>query len=150
MRLTFLALFLCSGVTALCQSTAPAPAKPEKSVENPSNNQTLSDNMKLSRELSIPSFAPVTEKHRFNLPTTWSWDNAQSSPKKISPSPFLNSEIVTLHIDGAQWPNLKREPIPTQWSNLTVQQIPTDWPNLKMVLIASQLNPPAVVQATLK
>ena len=149
MRMAFLTLFLCTGVTAICQSAATKTETPVTSFENALKKSAWSASKELSLESSIPSLAPLTEKHRFNPPTTWCLDNAQSDPKKIPPALLFNSGVVAFHMDGAQWPNLKRGPIPTQWSNLTVQQLPTDWPNLKVVLIASQLNPPTTLPAPL-
>jgi len=135
MRLTFLTFFLCTGVTAMCQSVATAPMMPNSSLENALNKPAWADNMKLSPELSIPGFAPLTEKRQFDAPKTWRWNDTLGVPKSISPP---------------QWSIARQEPIPTQWPNFTFHQIPTVWPNLKMVLIASQINPPATLQAQLQ
>lgn len=146
MRLTMLAFFLCAGVTASCQPTANAPAMP---VMNPSNQPAFTASNEFSLDSSLPSLTPWRSDSQLK-PAKWHWEATRSDSKKISSAAFLNSRVVTVTGSGAQWPDLKREPIPTQWANFSALQIPTDWPNLKMVLIASRLNPPTIVGAPLK
>src|ERR1700752_4242538 len=110
MRLTILALFLCVGSTAICQSKATAPVNREKQDQLATQPRS--------------NFSPLTMPVQSDPK---GWNNAQRD-WKINPQqplsfiggqPFgtlvaLNDQPHTPPQSGA-WPNAKVQPIPTQW-----------------------------------
>jgi hypothetical protein len=134
MRSTFLALFLCAGVAAMCQSGPPAqwslnhaPSAPRNifqapfpSLESPADSKTAGP----------PPFSN-SAAHSYTL-------FAQNGVPGPFPMPFREG------------PYAKAEPIPTRWPDAKFEPIPTQWPGLKMLLIASQPGSPQTAQVILR
>lgn len=162
MRLTSFAFFLCAGITATCQSAAPAPTMPDKSLENTQSNPSWTNCKGLAPDLSNLSFAPRVGDCRPSTPATWHWNRAQVDSKAPFHSSLLNSEVrsrtlVAQNVQPGfcqmylrQWPNAKGEPIPTRWPKAKFEPIPSEWPNLKMVPITAQHSAPAALRVPVK
>jgi hypothetical protein len=171
MRFKIVAFFLCTGVTAICQSTAPALVTPQKPVVVTQDAQSWTNCEKLTPDLAIPSFAPHAGKRRSSASATWHWDDAQVNSKNAFhapvfgsagqinsksafPSPVLNAEAQSCTLVAQNglpsfyqtlsqpWPNAKAGPIPTQWPNAKIERIPTEWPNLEFVPVNTATVPP--------
>jgi len=167
MRLTFLALFLCTCLSAMCQPMAPVPKTSERAGQNPQGSQPWTECNSSMPDLSISNLTPRTQEHRFSAPTTWLWNDAQMDSNNLFQSPNSNSEarigsknafpfcfckspeqscsLVAQNGEPnpyqmlfRQWPNAKVEPIPTQWPNAKFERIPTEWPDFKMMPIQSR------------
>ncbi len=142
MRLLTLALFLCAGSAAFCQSTTPAPAKPHSS--NPDKLWQLP-----------PEFAqPQMEFGK--LPHNWDSFTVMprteiviSNPARVLPDARIDRNII-VHPPQASigvqppgklvaqnlYPNLRLLPI--DWPKAKVEQIPTDWPRYKLESIPTE------------
>jgi hypothetical protein len=168
MRMTILALFLGTGVAAMCQSMAPAPKAPENAGENPQRTKPLTDCKTITPDFSMLSFATLKGERQSGVPASWHWNDGQVDSKNIFHDPFAgadarisptntfsssssNSAVPSCTLVAQnwqpsiyemlfpQWPNAKLEPIPTQWPNAKFEPIPTEWPSFKMTPITSQL-----------
>ncbi len=150
MRLAILALFLCAGPMAICQSTAPAPANSEKQkqpVAQPWMDFGKLPPHWLTKPMPVQSDQDVSR----------GWNDPQRDWKinPLQPLPQSGEQFGKMLIaqkDGpdpqlplSSWPNAKVEPIPTQWPNAIVEAIPTQWPNFKLLPIKS--GSPVMLQA---
>jgi hypothetical protein len=138
MRLAILALLICPGATAICQSTANIPAKPDASFASLFSNPASRVS---SLQSAIPNLALLNTEGQLNLPKNWHWNAALTGTQMMYPP----QQAIPL-----QGPIAKLEPIPTEWPNLKVEEIPTDWPNLKVVRVSPPDHPPAPVKAPSK
>jgi len=138
MRLTFLTLFLCTGVAAFSQSPAPTTVTPD------TLGQMLSAPTQPTRDFSKPptglyatNAAPLGT---FILPGTETarrWDEAKIDPKMIVHPPLSSIGVQPPGRLVAQneYPNLRMLPIesssskalPAQWPLLQVKKIPLQW-----------------------
>jgi hypothetical protein len=135
MRLAILALFMCAGPMAICQSTPPPPANSEKPQGQPVI-QPWADFSKLPPNwLSTPT-TPIQSDPGVSP----GWNNRQRD-WRINPQQPLSGSgwralIVQNDHPNPQLPNANVEPIPTQWPNAIVEAIPTQWPHSKLLPIA--------------
>ena len=165
MRVTILALFLSTGVAAMCQSMAPE--APDNARENSQHIAPRMDCKSALPDFSMFSFAPLKGEPQSGLPAKWHWNDGQADSKNRFQYQFAgavgqinskntfnfsisnsavqtctlvaqNSQPISSEMPFARWPNAKLAPIPTQWPNTKFKPIPTEWPNLKIVPITSQ------------
>lgn len=145
MRISILALFLCSSTIAFCQSTASGFQTPDKLWPLPAQPSAAVGQLS-------PAWQPSGAGTEKAGTTFFEWDQTQIDPKTsfklILPrttEPFANAFVAKN--DSAipklfkPWPNINAEPIPTQWPNARAEKIPTQWPNLKFLRIKPQTNP---------
>jgi len=140
MRLSMLALFLCAGTTALCQSSAQAPWSTDKP------GQKMQQGWNLTSDVPLKSF--TLPKGLDNEATPRLPQNAQIDPKMVlHPKSSLSLQGPGTLVAQNQYPNLQLLPIqsptspvktiPTQWPNVKLQSIPTQWPGLQISPIQS-------------
>jgi hypothetical protein len=134
MRLAILALFICAGPMAICQSTPPVPANSEKPQGPPVTQPRADFNQPPPNWLSTPN-APIQSDS--GVSPDW---NKRQRDWKINPQqPLSGIGWKTLMTQNdhpnPQLPNLKVEPIPTRWPNAIVEAIPTQWPDSKLLPI---------------
>ncbi len=146
MRLGILALFLCGGGVALCQTAAPTHKTPVPANERQRSVHPQTECKNLHS--SVPSFAPQDGVPPFKVPA-WCGDYAMldgSIPSHSTP-PMPKMDLNLVPFEGKflvdQGPyqprsQAKVEPIPTEWSNAKFEAIPTVWPDLKVVPVASE------------
>lgn len=162
MRSAFLALILCAGVVATCQSLAPAPKTDQRVIEDSQGIQSRANCKNAMPDISVLGFAPLKEEPRFTAPAIWHMNSAQAASKfpfPLSPSnlrvqPYTllaqNEGPNSYQMPFRQWPNAKVEPIPTRWPNAKFEPIPTEWPSLRTVPVTSQSRTQKPIQAPLK
>jgi hypothetical protein len=172
MHFKIVAFFLCTGVTAICQATAPATPEKRGGIQQDAQLGTNCLTERLTPGFSVPSFALQTGDRQSSASPRWDWNDTQVHSKNVFrapvpgsagqvnsknafPSLVLNSEaksctlVAQSGLPGSdqtlfkQWPNAKTEPIPTEWPNAKIEKIPTEWPNLKFVPVhTSTMTPP--------
>lgn len=128
MRLTTLALLVCSGTAALCQSTVPAPGAAEASYRR--------------FTVSSAGAASTTARAAANLESIFLAPLAHADPR---PRPMLlaNNNLQRWQIPASQGPRAGAGPIPTQWPHLQVEPIPATWPALRLLLVKNGAAPAA-------
>jgi hypothetical protein len=154
MRLTILALCFCLGPIAICQSTAPTTATPEKQ-QHPAT-QTWTDFHKLKSDWLTTPAVPIPP----DVDVLQGWNKAPRD-WKINPQQPLSIDgqvpwkgVLMAQVEHpdpqlpfGSWPNAKVEPIPTQWPNTIIEQIPTQWLNDKLLPIATRSGSPVMRHA---
>ena len=157
MRFKIVAFFLCTGVTAICQSTAPARMTPEKpgTITQDTQLGTNCITERLTPDLSIPSFAPQIGERRSSASATWHWDDAQVNSKNAFHAPAFGSEgqinsknafhSPVLNAEAQSCTLLAQNGLPSfyqtlsqQWPNAKAGPIPTQWPNAKIEKIPTE------------
>jgi hypothetical protein len=146
MRLAILALFICAGPTAICQSTPPAPVNSEKPQGLPITQPWADFNKLPPTWLSTPN-TPIQPDS--GVSPAW---NKRQRDWKINPQQPLSGiggKTLMAQNDhpNPQLPNAKVEPIPTRWPNAIVEPIPTQWPDSKLLPIATKSDAPVMLQA---
>jgi hypothetical protein len=144
MRSIALALFLCAGTAALCQSPAQTPFnftwrdQSLPATNSPANPDKLFSDARLKPFASLKVF-PRAEKNA----APWSQDAEidpkviihppQSSIGRLSPGTVIEQkEYANLRMLPIDSPRPNMQAIPAQWPNLKVQAIPTRWPQLEI------------------
>jgi hypothetical protein len=83
MRITILALFLGTGVAAMCQSMAPAPKALENARENPQRIKPWTDCKTTTPDFSMLSIATLKGERLSGLPATWHWNDGEADSKNM-------------------------------------------------------------------
>ena len=130
MRLTILALFLCAGTPAFCQSAVQAPES-DTQVQKAGVPQPWTNLNKRPADWFSTGAAPAPADIAPHTSFTWQWNAAAADRKAIFPSPWpalvAKNELPGLPFRFEQipthWPNAKMEPIPTQYSGLAMVPI---------------------------
>ena len=148
MRLTILALFLCTSSMAICQSFPKPPAKSgtqAKSIVEPGRRfSDLSPNWLTSPTMPVQTNPGASSG--WNSPQRDWKINPQQPLSLPGEQPFGKILIARNEHPDPQVPNPKVQPIPTQWPKAKVEPIPTKLPNFKLLPIAPQTGSP-VLQA---
>jgi hypothetical protein len=134
MRLAILALLMCAGSVAICQSSPPVRVSPQIQGQPGISPQTgvtkLPPNWSVTPTMPVPSDPNISQL----------WNNPRRE-WKINPKQPLSGigwgEMLVARNGqpNPQPPNAKVEPIPTQWPNAKVEPIPTQWPDFKLLPI---------------
>jgi hypothetical protein len=144
MRLGILALFLCAGATAFCQSAAPAAVNPDElgRIQAAFTQPAWGIN-KLPLGVHIPNAAPPRVLIRPMAGAAQHWNDAQIDPRMIvhPPPSSLGAQPAGSLVAQNLYPNLRFQPV--EWPYLKFQRIPTVWPNLKIGPAASGTPAPA-------
>ena len=139
MRLATLALFLCAAPATFCQSTAPAPANPDRLWSPPPQfTQPGRDFRKPPPNWGTLNILPRT---RIILPHSGFgrlWDGARLDRKIIvhPPQSSLGDQPPGTLVAQNLYPNLRMLPI--DWPNAKIEEIPTAWPMLKLEAIPTE------------
>jgi hypothetical protein len=148
MRLSMLALFLCAGTTALCQSGAQAPwstDEPGQKLQPGSDFTKPPQRWNLTSDVPLKSFTlpkGLDNEATARLPQDGRIPDAQIDPKMIlHPKSSLSLQGPGTLVAQNQYPNLQLLPIqspaspvktiPVEWPKLKLQSIPTQWPGLQ-------------------
>jgi hypothetical protein len=147
MRITILSLFLCAGTTAFCQSSAAAPAIPDKLWQTPLvvTPPPVRDFTKLPPGWhAVPLTPPgimVVPKAIDSRHLT----DAQIDPKIIvhPPASSMGVQPPGTAVAQNEYPHLRMLPIesagshveaiPNQWPPNRLENIPTQWPTAEII-----------------
>jgi hypothetical protein len=137
-RLTFVSLFLCTGIAASSQSAAPTlvtPDRPGQILPNPV--QPIRD---FSKPPSIWHFTYGAPQGATIVPSreaTHLWDDAKIDPKMIvhPPQSSIGVQPPGSLVAQNEYPNLRvlpiesssLKPVPTQWPLFHLKAIPLQW-----------------------
>lgn len=136
MRSSLLALFLCAGATAFCQSGTPAQPNPYKMKPTlPPFTQPWKDFSKLPQVWQMNRNAPLNLFTLQSQLPSRQLNDARIDPKIILHPPHSSLGMQPPGINMAQneFPGLKLLPIDTTGANL--QPIPGVWPNAELKAI---------------
>ena len=146
MRLAILALFMCAGSVAICQSTPAAQVNPriqDQPAISPRTGVTkLPPNWSVTPAMPVPSDPNISQV----------WNNPQRE-WKINPKQPLSSIgggtllVARYEQPHPQSPTARVEPIPTQWPNAKVEPIPTQWPDFNLLPITIESISPVMLKA---
>jgi hypothetical protein len=146
MRLAILALFMCAGSVAICQSTPPVRVSPQiqgQPAISPRTGVTkLPPNWSVTSRMPVPSDPNISQV----------WNNPRREWKINPKQPLSGIGWGTMLVarneqPNPQPPNAKVEPIPTQWPNAKVEPIPTQWPDFKLAPITIESISPVMLKA---
>jgi hypothetical protein len=146
MQLAILALFMCAGSVAICQSTPPDQVNPQiqgQPAVSPRTGVTkLPPNWNVTPTMPVPSDPNISQV----------WNNPRREWKINPKQPLSGIGWGTMLVarneqPNRQPPNAKVEPIPTQWPNAKVEAIPTQWPDFKLLPITIESISPVMLKA---
>ena len=145
MRPVILTLCFCTGTTAICQSTVPAPITPESLWQTPlvTTPSPARDFSKLPPEWHITDVRPLPAPRMLihpnvpNIVATGRLGDAQIDPKIIVHPPARSIGVLPPGKQVAQnaYPHLQLRPIESNSSAL--QETPTKWPSFQIETIPS-------------
>jgi hypothetical protein len=165
MRISILALFLCLGTMAFCQSIPSCSLSSDKPSKgsSPAPPSASFDPLQPNWQIGIAGLEKIQPRlnKNFSKNFTGQWDKAQIDPEmrfhlqlpsiaELSATPLLALNHSFPPKLFNPWPTGKAEPIPTQWPNAKTEQIPTRWPNLKMLPTVTQASTRAAAQTPAK
>jgi hypothetical protein len=142
MRLAILALFMCAGSVAICQSTPPARVNPQIQGQ-----PAISPRTGVTKLWSVTPAMPVPSDPN----NSQVWNNPQREWKINTKQPLSGigwgTMLVARNEQPHPQPNARVEPIPTQWPNAKVEPIPTQWPDFKLLPITIKSISPVMLKA---